>query len=280
MARVPPVDPCRESRHRERPHGPGGTPKRQQRRHQHQRQDSAEHHAVADERAELLEARKIDELQPVERRRRRPHPEEHARRRAAEAVDGRRRLRAGVGPRACIRHTAAPRHPRRGQRASRSMRSPPLTASRRQYRACRAARTSDSAEGIEPTSTSQGERKTRKSSGRMSASDPAVLRMLSRRITDSVSTAIRCPPANCTWSGGRSSSGFAAVSGSEPHGPSRRATRRAASSARGKNRRRTAAAAGFAISRRLRRSDATYPPSVTPRLMPACAPPSCSRSRS
>ena len=56
----------------------GGAP-RQQRRHQTSVSDAADHHAVADQQPELLQARKVDERQPVERRRRRPHAEQHAR---------------------------------------------------------------------------------------------------------------------------------------------------------------------------------------------------------
>jgi hypothetical protein len=49
------------------------------------------------------------------------------------------------------------------------------------------------------------------SSGRITTSDPTVFSTLSRLMTASVSTAIRCPPANWTRSGGRGSS--SAVSG-------------------------------------------------------------------
>ena len=195
--RVPPRRPMpRIAASRATATGRAGRRSGSRRRHQHQRQDSAEHHAVADEHAELLEARKIHERQPVERRGRRPHPEEHARRRAAEAVDGRRRLRAAFGPRACTPtySSTTPSTPRPKSIALDAVAAVDSVAPANP--SMPSATTSDSAEGIEPTSTSQGERKTRKSSGRMSASDPTVLRMLSRRITDSVSTAIRCPPAN------------------------------------------------------------------------------------
>ena len=70
--------------------------------------------------------------------------------------------------------------------------------------------TSDRADGSDPTATSQPLRNTKKSSGRISASDSTVFKMLSRRTNASVSTAMRWPPANPTASGGRGSASSAA----------------------------------------------------------------------
>ena len=50
---------------------------------------------------------------------------------------------------------------------------------------------SESADGSDPTPTSHTLRNTRNKSGRINASEPTVLEMLSRRTTDSVSSAIR-----------------------------------------------------------------------------------------
>jgi hypothetical protein len=66
--------------------------------------------------------------------------------------------------------------------------------------------TSDSPVGTEPIATSQRLRNTTNSRGRMTTSEPRVFRMLSRLTTASVSTAMRCPPANSTRTGGRGSS--------------------------------------------------------------------------
>src|SRR5207248_2634160 len=71
-----------------------------------------------------------------------------------------------------------------------------------------ATTTSESSEGSDPTVTSHRLRNTIKRSGRMSASDPTVLPMLSRLTTASVSTAIRWPPAKSTSSGGSGSSSW------------------------------------------------------------------------
>ena len=171
----------------------------------HQREDAADHHAVADQPAELLQAREVDEHQAVERRRRRPHAEQHAARRPG---DRRRHVGVGVARRAPgdARRTAARRRRRRGRTAWRPRRWRRPTASRRRTRSRRARRRSDRRDGSDPTATSQRLRKTMNSSGRISASEPTVFRMLSRLTTASVSTAMRWPPANWTRSGGRGSS--------------------------------------------------------------------------
>ncbi len=91
-----PRDPGGESRHRQRSRRPARTASREERGNEDERQQTAEHHAVPDERAELLEARKVHEHEPVERRRRRPHAEEHARAGPGETIDRRRRICAGA----------------------------------------------------------------------------------------------------------------------------------------------------------------------------------------
>ena len=194
--------------------------------------------------AELLQARKVDERQAVERGRRGPHPEQHARRRPAR---GRSIAAAGSrrdGTRACSRHTGARRRP--------CPRPKSMAADAGRRRRQRRAGEPEHAEhedqrempkGVEPTSDQPGQRKTTKSSGRMSASDPTVLRMLSRRITASVSTAIRCPPANSNHERRPSLLETHRLDGRRAAClRSRRQSHRAGSSARGRNRRRTAAA--------------------------------------
>jgi hypothetical protein len=78
--------------------------------------------------------------------------------------------------------------------------------------------------------------------------------MLSRRITASVSTAIRWPPANCTSSGGRSSSNASVAAGACASCASRLSSR--AMSAREKSAS-NGGLAGRAMSSRLRPSDDT-----------------------
>ena len=77
-AAVMSTEPGRQGGHGQRFDGPARRAMRQQRRHQHQRQQPADQHAVADEAPELLQAGEVDDSQPVERRRRRPHAEQHA----------------------------------------------------------------------------------------------------------------------------------------------------------------------------------------------------------
>ena len=85
-ARSMPPDPAGKRRHRDRrPRAPHRA--RQQRRNEHQREDAADHHGMADERAQLLQAGEVDERQPVEGRRRRPHAEQHTARGTGQMVD-------------------------------------------------------------------------------------------------------------------------------------------------------------------------------------------------
>ena len=84
-----------------------------------------------------------------------------------------RRARAGA------RRTAARRRPRRGRTAWPPTPSRPPTSARRANPSAPSTTTSDSADGSDPTATSQRLRNTRNSSGRISASDPTEFQMLS-----------------------------------------------------------------------------------------------------
>ena len=203
-----PHNPGGEPRHQQRGDSAPRRPARQQRRHHHQREDAAHHHAVPDQAAELLQAREVDEHQAVEGRGRRPHAEQHAARRSR---DRRRHVGVGVlGPRQrCTRRRAARHRRRRGRTSSPPRRWRRPTGWRRCNPIAPSTTTSDRSDGSDPTVTSHALRNTMNSSGRISASDPTVFSTLSRLITASVSTAIRCPPANSTRSGGRGSSSAA-----------------------------------------------------------------------
>ena len=136
----------------------------------------------------------------VEGRRGRPHAEQHAVRRplspsiAASARRPVQRVRVSDIEQDDAVHAEAEEHRgRSGRRRGQRRAGEPEPAEHHQQR---------DADGSDPTATSHTLRKTRNSSGRISASEPTVFEMLSRRTTDSVSSAMRCPPANCTPSGG------------------------------------------------------------------------------
>ena len=116
----------------------------------------------------------------------------------------------------------------------------------------------------------------RKSSGRMSASEPTPLTMLSRLTTASASSAMRWPPANATCSGGRGSPAVARDRVRRAPARWRRAGRRA--------RARTSASYGGCVGRaiisRWRPSAVRYPSGEAPICSADCAPPSCARSSS
>ena len=201
-------DPRREPRHRQRARAAARPPARQQRRHQHQRQDAADHHAVADQHARAAagsESRRtssrrtsppsstcraacstdgppmaVDRPRParrpsVERERVRDvqqHDAVHAEAEQHRGRAGRRRRQRGAGE-------------ARARRARPAATAPTAASRRRPARGCgrRGTAAAGSAPAIRPCS-----------------------RMLSRRTTASVSTAMRWPPANSTCSGGSGSS--------------------------------------------------------------------------
>ena len=80
-------DPGRERRPRQHPDRSARAVLRQERRNEDERQHAARHHAVADHQPELLQAREIDEHEPVERGGRGQHAEEHAGRWPAQRRD-------------------------------------------------------------------------------------------------------------------------------------------------------------------------------------------------
>ncbi len=179
---------------------------RQRSRHEKQRRESAHDHAVSDQPPELLETWEIDEHQSVERRRRRPHAEQHALGRLGDGLNGLARGRALAPARAdeTTYSRTTPSTPRPNSMPPIRWRQP--KAWRLRNPGCRARQSATAPTGSGPTATSHGLRNTRYSSGRMRASEPTVLTMLSRRMNASVSTAMRCPPANSTRSAGRLSS--------------------------------------------------------------------------
>ena len=126
---APPADhPRRKARHEQRGHRTPGRATGQERGHHDERQHSAHDHAVAEEAAELLQARKIDEHQSVERGGRRPHAQQHAARRSFERCGN---VAGAVGDRQPVRdieqddavHAEAEQHGRGAGRGGRKLRA-------------------------------------------------------------------------------------------------------------------------------------------------------------